>query len=335
MLYLESLPVARLGDRTAHGGTITEGSKRIYINGIPAAFVGGMHTCPLQTPGKPPVPHVGGPITTHGPMTEDRLGSIASKQLAVPYILNFTQSEAQGILSEIGLVLNSKWEKQATERIQIGKIYQQLPNKGQAIKPGGKIDAWVYYTEVPAVVETPVDKAMSAITAAWFKPQKGKEIEVENEAKWNTVATQSLEAVKKVFQADLPVTLDVYVKPKKKESNSHPLVGQWQGYVKQGAHPKESVLWNIISVSPSGKFNVVGTDHAGKKDKFHGMLKGNQINLTDIKGALRTVLNATWNKKTMTMQGTVIPYFNGKNMMADANSDAGTKFSIILFLEKK
>ncbi len=29
----------------------------------PAARVGDMHTCPLATPGTPPVPHVGGPIT--------------------------------------------------------------------------------------------------------------------------------------------------------------------------------------------------------------------------------------------------------------------------------
>ncbi len=28
----------------------------------PAARIGDMHTCPMQTPGTPPVPHVGGPI---------------------------------------------------------------------------------------------------------------------------------------------------------------------------------------------------------------------------------------------------------------------------------
>ena len=30
----------------------------------PAARIGDMHTCPMVTPGTPPVPHVGGPITT-------------------------------------------------------------------------------------------------------------------------------------------------------------------------------------------------------------------------------------------------------------------------------
>ena len=32
----------------------------------PAARVGDMHTCPMQTPGTPPVPHVGGPILPPG-----------------------------------------------------------------------------------------------------------------------------------------------------------------------------------------------------------------------------------------------------------------------------
>ena len=32
----------------------------------PAARVGDMHTCPMVTPGLPPVPHVGGPILPPG-----------------------------------------------------------------------------------------------------------------------------------------------------------------------------------------------------------------------------------------------------------------------------
>ena len=31
-----------------------------------AARIGDMHTCPMQTPGTPPVPHVGGPILPPG-----------------------------------------------------------------------------------------------------------------------------------------------------------------------------------------------------------------------------------------------------------------------------
>jgi uncharacterized Zn-binding protein involved in type VI secretion len=34
--------------------------------GQPAARVGDMHTCPMQTPGTPPVPHVGGVILPPG-----------------------------------------------------------------------------------------------------------------------------------------------------------------------------------------------------------------------------------------------------------------------------
>lgn len=32
----------------------------------PAARVGDMHTCPMQTPGLPPIPHLGGPVLPPG-----------------------------------------------------------------------------------------------------------------------------------------------------------------------------------------------------------------------------------------------------------------------------
>jgi len=35
----------------------------------PAARTTDMHTCPMQTPGLPPIPHVGGPITGPGAPT--------------------------------------------------------------------------------------------------------------------------------------------------------------------------------------------------------------------------------------------------------------------------
>jgi uncharacterized Zn-binding protein involved in type VI secretion len=34
--------------------------------GKPAARIGDMHTCPMVTPGVPPIPHVGGPILPPG-----------------------------------------------------------------------------------------------------------------------------------------------------------------------------------------------------------------------------------------------------------------------------
>jgi uncharacterized Zn-binding protein involved in type VI secretion len=37
--------------------------------GKPAARVGDMHTCPMVTPGTPPIPHVGGPIMPPGKPT--------------------------------------------------------------------------------------------------------------------------------------------------------------------------------------------------------------------------------------------------------------------------
>ena len=60
------LPAARMGDTTVHGGVITGGYPKVLIGGQPAARVGDMHTCPLATPGAPPVPHVGGPILPPG-----------------------------------------------------------------------------------------------------------------------------------------------------------------------------------------------------------------------------------------------------------------------------
>ncbi|PLX01739.1 MAG: type VI secretion protein [Marinilabiliales bacterium] len=44
-----------------------------------AARVGDMHTCPMQTPGTPPVPHVGGPILPPGCTTVMICGQPAAR----------------------------------------------------------------------------------------------------------------------------------------------------------------------------------------------------------------------------------------------------------------
>ena len=63
-------PAARQGDMTVHGGTITVGCPTVLIGGMPAARVGDMHTCPMQTPAVPsPIPHVGGPVLPPGAVT--------------------------------------------------------------------------------------------------------------------------------------------------------------------------------------------------------------------------------------------------------------------------
>jgi uncharacterized Zn-binding protein involved in type VI secretion len=60
-------PAARMGDMTAHGGSIVVGAPNVMIGGKPAARIGDMHTCPMQTPAAPsPIPHVGGPIVGPG-----------------------------------------------------------------------------------------------------------------------------------------------------------------------------------------------------------------------------------------------------------------------------
>jgi len=56
---------------TAHGGTITgPGCPTVLIGNMPAASMGDMHVCPMQTPAAPsPIPHVGGPVTGPGVAT--------------------------------------------------------------------------------------------------------------------------------------------------------------------------------------------------------------------------------------------------------------------------
>jgi uncharacterized Zn-binding protein involved in type VI secretion len=59
-------PAARVGDVTAHGGSIAgPGAPNVLIGGQPAAVVGDMHVCPQVDPATL-VPHVGGPILPPG-----------------------------------------------------------------------------------------------------------------------------------------------------------------------------------------------------------------------------------------------------------------------------
>jgi len=62
-------PAARMGDMTAHGGTIVVGFPMVLIGGMPAARVADMHVCPMVTPAPTPVPHVGGPVLPPGSPT--------------------------------------------------------------------------------------------------------------------------------------------------------------------------------------------------------------------------------------------------------------------------
>lgn len=77
-----SKPAARMGDLTAHGGTIAVGCPTVLIGGMPAARIGDMHVCPMVSPGL--VPHVGGPITMGsatvliGSMPAARMGDMAT-----------------------------------------------------------------------------------------------------------------------------------------------------------------------------------------------------------------------------------------------------------------
>jgi len=77
-------PAARIGDMTAHGGSIILGYPTVLIGGMPAARMLDMHVCPMLTPGVPPIPHVGGPIILGSPtvliggMPAARMGDMAT-----------------------------------------------------------------------------------------------------------------------------------------------------------------------------------------------------------------------------------------------------------------
>jgi uncharacterized Zn-binding protein involved in type VI secretion len=76
-------PAARIGDMTAHGGSIVMGYPTVLIGGMPAARISDMHVCPMLTPGLPPIPHVGGPVILGsfgvliGGMPAARMGDMA------------------------------------------------------------------------------------------------------------------------------------------------------------------------------------------------------------------------------------------------------------------
>lgn len=73
-------PACRIGDPTAHGGTIMVGCPTVLIGNMPAARIGDFHECPMVTPGVPPIPHVGGPFVMGSPtvlvggMPQSRVG---------------------------------------------------------------------------------------------------------------------------------------------------------------------------------------------------------------------------------------------------------------------
>jgi uncharacterized Zn-binding protein involved in type VI secretion len=91
-VLLEGRAVARVNDKTSHGGVIVDGSDRIFVNGVPAAFLGGMHVCP-EFVGL--VPHVGGPILPSVDLF-DRLKQLEEEQLVETPITLLKDEVTQG-----------------------------------------------------------------------------------------------------------------------------------------------------------------------------------------------------------------------------------------------
>jgi len=50
-----SVPQARLGDISSHGGVIITSAVRTLVNGIPGARMGDLHVCPIPGHGVTPI----------------------------------------------------------------------------------------------------------------------------------------------------------------------------------------------------------------------------------------------------------------------------------------
>ena len=61
-VFLDGLPIARINDSTAHGGSIVTGSTKIFVNGIPAAIIGSQTVDPTIVG---VVPSIGGSIVSN------------------------------------------------------------------------------------------------------------------------------------------------------------------------------------------------------------------------------------------------------------------------------
>jgi uncharacterized Zn-binding protein involved in type VI secretion len=136
-VILEGLPVARVNDTTSHGGVILEGSDRIFVNGVPAAYLGGFHACPMVAPG--PVPHVGGPIYTsphmykwNYPQNEDQVEDMPITVLKDDVAQGSTVLETEGKEIDIGdaiIIGNTPEKVEAAIVIDKGSLVLDRPLK--------------------------------------------------------------------------------------------------------------------------------------------------------------------------------------------------------------
>ena len=105
-VLLDGRPVARAGDPTTMGGTIVEGSTRIYVNGVPAATVGSMAIDPV---GSGLVPGVGGPILRHEECRESRITYWDHEVCTDLFIQPLDEEAARGD-TRIRLLQDGTWE---------------------------------------------------------------------------------------------------------------------------------------------------------------------------------------------------------------------------------
>ena len=126
---------ARVGDPTSHGGIVTApGAPTVLIEGLPAARVTDMHTCPMV--GASSEPHVGGPILPPGEPTVLISGLPAARV--------FDWATCVGPLDAIIA---------GASRTMIGQVGPPLPPVPSVSTAGGGSSSWFHYHHYVAVYE--------------------------------------------------------------------------------------------------------------------------------------------------------------------------------------
>lgn len=104
--------------------------------GQPAARVGDMHTCPMVTPGTPPIPHVGGPVLPPGGITVLIGGQPAARQGDMCTCVGPPDAISMG--SPIVRVVGMSAARMGDPTLHGGVIVMGLPTVLIGVNPAGK-----------------------------------------------------------------------------------------------------------------------------------------------------------------------------------------------------
>ncbi len=147
--------------------------------GMPAARIGDMHMCPMVTPGVPPIPHVGGPLTGPGAPTV-MIGSMPAATLGDIAVCVGPPSSI--IMGSLGVMLGGKPAARMLDptahggmitlgfpTVMIGDMSPSALAPAAAAAMGGAAAAEVA-PEVAAIIAPAVQAAISVVLAQMSGP---------------------------------------------------------------------------------------------------------------------------------------------------------------------